>query len=98
MIPLHAPIILGLILFSIGILAFVVRRSIIGVFLAIELMLNSVNLIWVSFAKWYGQMDGQVMVIFVMAVAAAEAAIGLGIMLFYLRQSRHKSVMVDDLT
>ena len=72
---------LSAVLFAIGVLGVLVRRNVIVIFMAIELMLNAVNLSFVAFARSLGSMDGQVIVFFVMAVAAAEAAVGLAIML-----------------
>jgi NADH-quinone oxidoreductase subunit K len=70
---------LSAILFAIGVLGVLVRRNVIVIFMAIELMLNAVNLTFVAFARSLGSIDGQVIVFFVMAVAAAEAAVGLAI-------------------
>lgn len=67
------------ILFSIGTLGVLVRRNTIVILMSIELMLNAVNLTFVTFSKQHGHADGQIMVFFVMAIAAAEAAIGLAI-------------------
>ena len=72
---------LSAVLFAIGVLGVLIRRNVIVIFMAIELMLNAVNLSFVAFARSLGSMDGQVIVFFVMAVAAAEAAVGLAIML-----------------
>lgn len=77
--------------------AFFARRSMITVFMSVELMLNAGNLAWLSFARVYGQMDGQVMVLFIMTVAAAEAAVGLAIMIYYIRHSPHKTGMIEEL-
>ena len=76
---------LGAVLFAIGALGVLVRRNVIVVFMAIELMLNAVNLSFVAFARSRGSMDGQVIVFFVMTVAAAEAAVGLAIILAMFR-------------
>lgn len=95
--PLLYPLMLSVILFGLGVAAFFARRSMITAFMSIELMLNASNLAWISFAKWYGQLDGQVVVLFVMAVAAAEAAIGLAIMIYYIRNSSDKTGMIEDL-
>jgi NADH-quinone oxidoreductase subunit K len=81
----HAPIswylALSAVLFAVGTVGVLTRRNLIVVFMAVELMLNAVNLSFVAFARGLGSMDGQVIVFFVMAVAAAEAAVGLAIML-----------------
>ena len=77
----HHAVLLSLVLFGIGALGVFLRRNVITVFMSVELMLNAVNLSFVSLARSLGSMDGQVIVFFVMAVAAAEAAVGLAIML-----------------
>jgi NADH-quinone oxidoreductase subunit K len=89
MISLTYYLVLSGILFSIGVFGFLLKRNIITIFLCVELMLNAVNLTFVAFARFYGDLAGQVFVFFVMAVAAAEAAVGLGIIiaLFRNRQS-----------
>ena len=76
---------LSAVLFAIGVLGVLVRRNVIVIFMAIELMLNAVNLSFVAFARSLGSMDGQVIVFFVMTVAAAEAAVGLAIILSMFR-------------
>ena len=78
---------LSALLFAIGVLGVVVRRNAIVVFMCIELMLNAVNLSFVAFSQVHG-IDGQVMVFFVMTVAAAEAAVGLAIILAVYRHLR----------
>ncbi len=100
-VPLIAYLALGLFLFSVGVVGVIIRRNPIVIFMCIELMLNAVNLTFLAFAKYLpsklptgnlpvadASMAGQVMVIFVMAVAAAEVAVGLGIIMaiFRLRQ------------
>ncbi len=74
---------------AIGVFGFLLKRNIITIFMCVELMFNAVNLTFVAFARFYGDLAGQVFVFFVMAVAAAEAAVGLGIIiaLFRNRQS-----------
>ena len=76
---------LSAVLFTVGVLGVLVRRNVIIIFMAIEIMLNAVNLAFVAFARSLGSMDGQVMVFFVMTVAAAEAAVGLAIILAVFR-------------
>ena len=87
--PTHWYLILSAILFAIGTAGMLLRRSLIILFMCIELMLNAVNLTFVAFARSQGSMDGQVIVFFVMTVAAAEAAVGLAIIvaLFRLRET-----------
>jgi NADH-quinone oxidoreductase subunit K len=77
-------IVLSTILFTIGCVGVLVRRNAIVVFMCVELMLNAVNLTFVAFARFYGA-AGQVFVVFVMTVAAAEAAVGLAIIIAIFR-------------
>jgi NADH-quinone oxidoreductase subunit K len=79
--PISWYLALSAVLFAIGTVGVLTRRNLIVVFMCVELMLNAVNLSFVAFARGLGSMDGQVIVFFVMAVAAAEAAVGLAIML-----------------
>ena len=72
-------LILSAVLFSIGMAGVLLRRNIIVLFMSIELMLNGVNISFVTFSHYFGKVDGQVMVFFVMTVAAAEAAVGLAL-------------------
>ena len=76
---------LSAVLFAIGAAGVLVRRNVIVIFMAIELMLNAVNLTFVALARSLGSVDGQVVVFFVMTVAAAEAAVGLAIILAMFR-------------
>ena len=76
---------LSAVLFAIGVLGVLVRRNVIVIFMAVELMLNAVNLSFVAIARSLGSVDGQVIVFFVMTVAAAEAAVGLAIILAVFR-------------
>jgi NADH-quinone oxidoreductase subunit K len=94
-VPISWFLILGAILFTIGTVGVLVRRNVIVIFLSIELMLNAVNLVFVSFARQLHSMDGQVVVFFVMTVAAAEAAVGLAIILSVFRN--RETVNVDEL-
>jgi NADH-quinone oxidoreductase subunit K len=88
MIDYHHAIVLGLLLFTVGVAGFLLRRNAIVVFMSVELMLNAVNLVLVAFSRLRGDLDGQVLCFFVMAVAAAEAAVGLGIILAMFRRTR----------
>lgn len=72
-------LVLSAILFSTGMIGVLLRRNIIVVFMSIELMLNAVNISFVAFSYYFGKVDGQVMVFFVMTIAAAEAAVGLAL-------------------
>ena len=96
MVPLSYHLILSAILFTIGVMGVLVRRNAIIIFMSIELMLNAVNLYFVAFARQLGSMDGQLSVFFVMAVAAAEAAVGLAIVLLVFRGK--ETVNADELT
>ena len=82
------------ILFSIGAIGVIFKRNALGMFMCIELMLNAVNLTFVAFSRHYGDSTGQLFVFMVMAVAAAEAAVGLGIIISFFRNSI--SINVDD--
>ena len=83
--PLAWYLALSAVLFTIGVLGVLVRRNVIIIFMAIELMLNAVNLAFVAIARSLGSIGGQVIVFFVMTVAAAEAAVGLAIILAMFR-------------
>jgi NADH-quinone oxidoreductase subunit K len=97
MVPTTYYLILSAILFGLGVLAFVFKRNIITIFMAIELMLNAVNLAFVAFSKALGKSDGEVFVLFVIVVAAAEAAVGLGIIILTARNRRSLNVENVDL-
>jgi NADH-quinone oxidoreductase subunit K len=97
MIPTQYYLILSAILFGLGAVAFVVKRNIITIFMSIELMLNAVNLAFVAFSQARGKLDGQVFVLFVIVVAAAEAAVGLGIIILTARNRRSLNVERVDL-
>jgi NADH-quinone oxidoreductase subunit K len=97
MVPTNYYLILSAVLFGLGVLAFVFKRNIITIFMAIELMLNAVNLAFVAFSQALGQADGQVFVLFVIVVAAAEAAVGLGIIILTARNRRSLNVERVDL-
>jgi NADH-quinone oxidoreductase subunit K len=88
-------LILGAILFTIGALGVLVRRNVIVMFMSIELMLNAVNLVFVALARHLQNIDGQVVVFFVMTVAAAEAAVGLAIIIAAFRN--RETVNADEL-
>ena len=85
---------LSTILFSIGAATVLVRRNAIVIFMGVELMLNATNLAFVTFARIRGSLDGQVIALFVMVVAAAEVVVGLAIIMAIFRARR--SVSVDD--
>jgi NADH-quinone oxidoreductase subunit K len=79
-LPQHA-LLLSLALFSIGVVGVFLRRNVITVFMCVELMLNAVNLSFVAFSRILGTLDAQILVFFVLTVAAAEAAVGLAIII-----------------
>jgi NADH-quinone oxidoreductase subunit K len=81
-------------MFTIGVVGTLVRRNAIVIFMFVELMLNAINLVFVTFARMHGNFDGQVLVFFVLVVAAAEVVVGLAIILLIAR--RRASTNVDD--
>lgn len=85
MVPTVAYVMVGAILFSIGVIGVLVRRNALVVFMSIELMLNAVNLTLASFARQHGHATGQVFVLFVLVVAAAEVAVELAIIIALFR-------------
>ena len=95
MIPLHHYLIVSAILFAIGTAGVFLRRNLITILLSIEIMLNAVNLTFVAFGRYLGSVDGQIIVFFVMTVAAAEVAVGLAIIVAIFR-ARFR-INVDDL-
>jgi NADH-quinone oxidoreductase subunit K len=88
-------LILALLLFSIGVTGVLLRRNAIIVFMCIELMLNSVNLVFVAFSSFLGNITGQMFVFFIMTVAAAEAAIGLAIVIAMFRNK--ETINLDEI-
>lgn len=78
---------LSAIMFSIGIIGVLIRRNAIVIFMCVELMLNAVNLSLVSFASYHGNIDGIILVFFALAVAAAEAVVGLAIIIAIFRNN-----------
>ena len=89
----HQAVLLSLVLFAIGALGVFLRRNVITVLMCIELMLNGANLAFVAFSRAAGTLDGQVLVFFVMVVAAAEASVGLAIV---IALHRHKDTLDVD--
>ena len=94
-IPLNLYVFLSATLFTIGVLGVLFRRNAIIIFMSIELMLNAVNLLLVAFSSFHSDASGQVFVFFIMAVAAAEVAVGLAILIMIFRNS--KSTDIDFL-
>ena len=95
-VPVEAYLVLSAVLFAIGTIGVLIRKNALTIFMSIELMLNAVNLSFVAFAKQFGQFDGQIIVFFVMTVAAAEVAVGLAIIVDIFRSRR--SVDIDDVS
>lgn len=95
MIPASLYIILSLVLFFIGVLGVFIRRNLLVLFMCIELMLNSVNLALITFSRILQNLEGQMLVFFVITVAAAEATVGLAIILMVYRT--RKVVEIDRL-
>ncbi|GAB1372192.1 NADH-quinone oxidoreductase subunit NuoK [Candidatus Kapaibacterium sp.] len=93
-IPLEYYLIISAVIFIIGSIGVITRRNAIIIFMSIELMLNAVNLTLVSFSSFLGDVSGQIFVFFVMSVAAAEAAIGLAIILALFRSKQ--TIYVDE--
>ena len=97
-IPLEHFLIVSTIMFFIGVCGFIIRRNLITILMAIELILNSVNINFVAFSAYLNEVSGQVMAMFVLTVAAAEAAVGLAILVTFFRNRGdiavdHASVM-----
>jgi NADH-quinone oxidoreductase subunit K len=88
-------LVLAALIFTIGAIGLLVRRNIIVMFMCVELMLNAVNLTFVSFARELNDIQGQAMVFFTLVVAAAEVAVGLGIIVAIFR--RRRGATADDL-
>jgi NADH-quinone oxidoreductase subunit K len=86
-VPLDHYLMLCLLLFSIGMAGALVRRNVLIVIMCLELMLNSVNLLLVAFSAWHGDAGGQVLVFFIMLVAAAEVTVGLAILVLMKRNT-----------
>ena len=94
-VSIHHYVLLSALLFALGFVGIIVRRNLLIVFMCIEVMMNAVNLLFVAFARYYNTMDGHVIAIFVMAIAAVEAAIGLGIVISLFRN--RQTVNMSDL-
>jgi NADH-quinone oxidoreductase subunit K len=92
---LHDYLIVAAILFAIGAVGVLTRRNAIVIFMCIELMLNSVNLTFVAFSRYLGNIDGEIFVLFVMTVAACEAAVGLALMIAFYKN--RESIDVEEL-
>jgi len=95
-VPLGSYLIVGVILFTIGALGVLVRRNALTVLMSVEIMLNAVNLVFLAFARFHGGTQGHIVTFFVIAVAAAEAAVGLALCLGIFRHKR--SVNIDEMS
>jgi NADH-quinone oxidoreductase subunit K len=93
-IPLNHYILLSAIIFSIGVMGVLIRRNAIVIFMSVELMLNSVNLLLTAFSVYRGDATGQVFVFFIMALAAAEVAVGLAIIVMIYRNTNSIDINV----
>jgi len=95
MIPISYFLVLSILLFILGVVAFFIKRDLITMFMAVEVMLSAANLAFIALAKAANSIDGQIIVFFIITVAAAEAAIGLAIILLVFRQK--KSIKSEDI-
>ena len=93
MITLNHYLLLSALLFSIGTAGLFLRRNLITLLLSVEIMLNAVNLTFVAFGRFHGSVEGQIITFFVMTVAAAEAAVGLAIVIALFR---HRETLTPD--
>ncbi len=96
MLPVYYYLGLAIILFTIGALGVLIRRNAIVIFMSVELMLNSANLAFVAYARYWQSMNGQIFVFFIMTVAAAEVAIGLALIVTIFRTKA--SIDVDQIS
>ncbi len=94
-VPLSWYLMLSAVLFTIGVVGVLIKRNPIVIFMCIELMLNSVNVTFIAFARYLGDTGGLMFTIFVMAVAAAEVAVGLGILISIFRS--RENINVDEI-
>jgi NADH-quinone oxidoreductase subunit K len=93
-VPLSAWLVVVMVLFAIGLVGVATRRNLLIQLMSVELMLNAANLALVTFSRWHGNPDGQIVAFLVMAVAAGEAAVGLALVIAFFRHRR--SVLIDD--
>ncbi|HZI51970.1 MAG TPA: NADH-quinone oxidoreductase subunit NuoK [Terriglobia bacterium] len=97
MVPTHYYLLLGAALFTIGVVGVLTRRNIMVILMSIELMMNAVNINLIAFSDRLGNVSGQVFAIFVITVAAAEAAVGLGIVIAMFRNKETMNINEIDL-
>jgi len=95
MVTLHHYLFLSAALFALGVIGVMVRRNLIVILMCLELMLNAVNLTFIAFSRYLGSMEGQIFVLFVMVVAAAEVAVGLAVVVALFREKG--SINVNDI-
>ncbi|MBK8050149.1 MAG: NADH-quinone oxidoreductase subunit NuoK [Anaerolineales bacterium] len=95
MVPTNYYLILGAMIFAIGAIGVLSRRNALIIFMCVEMMLNSVNLTLIAFARQWNNLNGQIFVFMIMAVAAAEVAVGLAILIAHVHHS--KSINIDDI-
>jgi NADH-quinone oxidoreductase subunit K len=97
MITIGHYLILATFLFAVGMIGALTRKSAIIVFLCVELMLNSVNLVFLALGRYFGQLDGALFAFFVMAVSAAEAAVGVAIVVAFIRRQGTSNIDAANL-
>ena len=97
MVPMYHYLFLGAALFTIGVLGVLTRKNIMVILMSIELMMNAVNINLIAFSRYLGQTAGQIFAIFVITVAAAEAAVGLGIVIAMFRNKETMNINEIDL-
>lgn len=95
MYPLIFPLALAGILFCIGVVGFLIRKNAIVILMSLELMFNAANLLFITFANYFNNLDGQVIVIFIMTTAAAEVAVGLALIVNIFKSKN--TISVDDM-
>lgn len=95
MIPTSLYLFLSAILFAIGVAGVLIRKNALVIFMSVELMLNAINLSLITFSRMHGNLDGQILVFFVIAVAAAEVAVGLALIIAIFK--KNNSINVDEL-
>ncbi len=96
LIPIEHYVLLSTLMFCIGVLGVLIRRNAIIVLMCIELMLNAVNLLLAAFSTYLNDAQGQILVFFIMVVAAAEAAVGLGILIMIYRNTKSTDISLLD--
>ena len=96
MVSLNYFLVLSVIMFTLGVMGVLLRRNALIIFMSLELMFNAGNLAFVAFSRYYMTINGQIAVLFVMAVAAAEVAVGLALMVAIFRSKR--SINVDQMS